>query len=318
MILVTGGFGLIGSNLVKRLSEEGREVVLFDRQVNTESDFFKARENIHFVEGDVTNEFTLASLFKEYDIDAIVHCAANLDGKYCKANPVDAVKTNTVGTLSLLELSRIYGVKKFIYAGSGSVFGKQETKDPIYESTLATPMNTYASTKKMSEELIHMYRVNYGMDAVNVRVSWVFGPTPVLKEPRWNTPVAYYVWNVLAKNRLVEESGIDFIANYTYVDDVTNGLVLLLDKENAPEYVHLSSEELYSNKEIVEFLRAKSPESQIEIGEGVEPFVLQAPIRGPLVSEYKEQIGYEPQGNFKEALENYYEWMKQQLDKKEN
>lgn len=314
-ILVTGGYGLIGANLVKKLAGDGHNVILFDKIIDQSTDFFAGLNNIDYVEGDLTNHFTLSALFKNYQFDAIVHSAANLNGAYCQENPIEAVETNTLGTLSLLELARIYGVNKFIYAGSGSIFGKQTTTDPIDESTVATPMNTYATTKRLSEELLHCYRVNYGMQAVNVRVSWVFGPLPKLRVPRWNNgPIAYYTYNILTENKINEESGLDFIANFTYVEDVVEGINCILHTDNPPESVHLSSEKLYSNKEILDFLKEKSPESEMKVGEGVEPFVLQAPIRGPLVSNFKHEIGFNPSADFKESLEKYYTWMKKELE----
>lgn len=316
-ILVTGGFGLIGANAVKRLAQEGHHVVLFDKTIDRDTDFFTGSDSIEFEQGDVTNHFTVTALFAKHRFDAIIHAAANLNGMYCKANPTDAVETNTIGTLSLLELARIHQVQKFIYIGSGSVFGKQMSTDPIDETVPATPMNTYATTKRLSEELLHCYRVNYGMETINIRVSWVFGPLPTVKEPRWsNGPIAYYTYKVLTENQLEERSGRDFIANFTYVDDVTEGIVRLLETDEAPPCVHLSSEQLYANQEIIEFLQQKCPASNINVGEGAEPFVLQAPIRGPLVSNYKEQIGYKPSADFRESLEAYFTWLKTELKKR--
>ncbi|NEU31079.1 NAD(P)-dependent oxidoreductase [bacterium LRH843] len=316
-ILVTGGFGLIGANVVKRLSNEGHQVILFDKEIDRSTDFFVGSENIKYIEGDLTNQFTLSSLFANDQFDAIVHSAANLNGEYCKMNPIDAVQLNTMGTLSLLELARIHGVNKFIYVGSGSVFGKQTTMEPIDERAEVTPMNTYATTKRLSEELVRCYRVNYGMDATTIRVSWVFGPLPKLKVPRWNSgPVAYYTYKVLSENNLNEPSGSDFIANFTYIDNVIDGIVCLLNTNNAPEFVHLSSEQLYSTKEIVDFLMSKLPNSEIYVGEGAEPFELQAPMRGALVSNYKDQIGFKPNEDLKESLEEYFYWMKRELEKR--
>ncbi|MBP1933340.1 NAD-dependent epimerase/dehydratase family protein [Ammoniphilus resinae] len=315
MILVTGGFGLIGSNLVRRLSDEGHEVVLFDKKVQKENEFFTNCKHVHFEEGDVKNRLQLDSLIDNYNIDCIVHSAANLNGEYCKNNPVDAVETNTIGTLNLLELARIHKVPKFIYIGSGSIYGTQTNTDPMYESTPAVTMNTYATTKKLSEELVHCYRVNYGLEAVNIRVSWVFGPLPELRQPHWNAPIAYYLWNAIKNNQLHEKSGLDFMANYTYIEDVVEGIYRVIKTPDAPECVHLSSEKMYSNREIIEFIADKIPDCQIQVGEGMDPFVQQAPLRGPLVSEYKEQIGYKPSVHFREALDKYYTWIKKEMDK---
>ncbi|NEU30189.1 NAD(P)-dependent oxidoreductase [bacterium LRH843] len=317
MILVTGGNGIIGGNLVKRLAkEEGKAVVLFDQHVNKESDFFKDCDNIHFVRGDITNHFTLSSIFAQYEIDSIIHCAANVNSTKCRENPINAVEVNTLGTLSLLELARIYDVGTFINIGSASVFGNQSSTEPIYETTLATPMNVYASTKKLSEELVHCYRVNYGMNAVNLRVSWVFGPSPEYKIPLWSHgPIAYYTWKVLSEKKLVEPSGSDLVANFTFIDDVVDGVIRALETEHLPGCLHISSEKLYSNKEVIEFLQEKRPEIQIKVGGGAEPFVKQAPIRGPLVSEYKEQIGFEPKADLKESLNIYFNWVNEEIKK---
>ena len=100
------------------------------------------------------------------------------------------------------------------------------------------------------------------------------------------------------------------------MDDVIDGIICALKTDKMPEYLHLSSEKLYPNKEIVNFLKEKLPDNYIEIGPGSEPFTLQAPIRGPLVSEYKEQIGFQPKADFKQSLETYFHWMKDKLQKR--
>lgn len=317
MILVTGGMGLVGSNIARKLVHDGYEVVVLDQNSEQGADFFSGFENVFLESGDITNHFTLSSIFKKYEIKTVIHAAAITNGAYCMENPVKAVQVNTLGTMNLLEFCRMQAINKFIYVSSGSVFGLQESLDPIYESAIPTPMNTYATTKKLSEELVHCYEVNYGLDTTSVRISWVFGPTPILRKPRWNQgPIGYYFWNVLTENKLIEESGLDFQANFTHVDDVAEGVERIMLTPNAPQYVHLSSEELYSNHEIVDFLKEKAPESEIQVGAGVEPFVQQAPIRGPLVSEYKQDIGYKPKVIFKEALEKQFNWMKKELEKR--
>jgi nucleoside-diphosphate-sugar epimerase len=319
MLLVTGGFGLVGSNAARHLSALGFQVLLLDRSVNKDSDFFQGCSGIEFVEGDILDPFLLAKIFSTYPIQGIIHSAANVNGQFCKSHPTQAFETNTKGTLHLLEIARLHEVNKFIYISSASVFGKQANTDPIGETALPTPMNMYATTKKMSEELVRSYRVIYGMETVIVRISWVFGPIPELREPRWSVgPIPYYTWKILTENKLVESSGIDFLANFTSVDDVSHGIHRILDTRDAPEVVHLSSEQLYSNKQIVQFLRKQSPDSDIRIGDGMDPFVQQAPLRGALVSESKDRIGYQPKADFNEALEKYYKWMKNELLKRES
>lgn len=317
MILVTGGFGLIGANVAKRLAHEGYEVVVLDRIVDKSSDFFAECENIHFENVDMLDPFALTSVFNEYDIKTVIHAAATTDGEYCKKNPVGAVKTNTIGTLHLLELSRKFDIERFIYISSGSIFGLQKTLDPIDESVQPTPMNPYATTKLLSEELVRCYVVNFGLQATSVRISHVFGATPIFRKPRWNQgPINYYFWKVLTENQLNEETGADFQANFTHVDDVAEGIYRIVATEDVPSYINLGSEKMYSTREIIDFIRQKLPDRKIEVGPGVEPFVKQAPLRGPLISNYKKEIGYTPTVDFHEALNKHFQWMKRELAKR--
>lgn len=317
MILVTGGFGLIGSNVAKHLVNEGHEVIVLDQAAQTDHPFFPKSDRIHFEAVNILDRFSLTSIFNKYRIETIIHAAATTDGEFCRANPVGAVELNTMGTLNVLELARLYEVERFIYISSGSIFGLQQTLDPIDESVLPTPMNPYATTKLLSEELVRCYQVNFGLKTSNVRISHVFGPTPEFRKPRWNLgPVNYYLWKVLTENKLVEPSGLDFEANFTHVDDVSDGISRLVATEELPQYINLGSEKMYHTREVVEFIREKLPGREINVGPGVEPFVKQAPMRGPLVSNYKEQIGYTPKVVFSEALNKHFHWMKEELAKR--
>ncbi len=317
MILVTGGFGLIGSNIARKLLHEGYEVIIIDEKINTENDFFQSSDRLHFEKGSILDQFFLTTIFKKYDIQMVIHAAATTDGEYCKEHPVGAVEINTLGTLYLLEFCRIYSITRFIYISSGSIFGQQTTLDPIDESISPVPMNPYATTKMLSEELVRCYQVNFGLSTTNVRISHVFGSTPQFRKPRWNQgPIGYYFWKVLTENKLNEEAGLDFQANFTYVDDVAEGIHRLIEATETPLSINLGSEKMYSNREILEFIQEKLPGREIRIGSGVGPFIKQAPLRGPLVTQYKKEIGYQPKVVLKDALNKHYLWMKAELDKR--
>lgn len=153
MILVTGGGGYIGSHLVKKLKEDGKEVVVFD---NFERGHKWAVKDLDVVEGDLRNKEDIKKVFNNYNIDEVYHFAAySLVGESME-NPMKYFKGNVYGTLNLIEAMIEYNVRYIVFSSSAAVYGNPE-KIPITEDQPKNPTSVYGQSKLMIEEILEWF-----------------------------------------------------------------------------------------------------------------------------------------------------------------
>ena len=166
-VLVTGGAGFIGSHLAKSLLEKGYSVVIVDN-FNEYYDSQLKRDRISKIlngldfklyELDICNLKELKSVFEKEKIDIICHLAAQAGVRYSIDNPFVYEKSNVLGTLNILELSKDYGVEKIVFASSSSVYGNSNKEYFSEEDDTSSPVSLYAATKKATEVICHSYHL---------------------------------------------------------------------------------------------------------------------------------------------------------------
>ena len=170
--VVTGGAGFIGSNLVERLLERGDQVVVIDNESANTHDEVYWNPNAMNVKGDVTD----FSLLKNACInaDCIYHLAADISIQYSIENPTESYKNNVVGTLNVLEVARVLGIKKVVFSSTAAIYGS--TSEPCLETDRPDPLNPYSVSKLAGENLMKMYNDLYGIQTVSLRYFNVYGP----------------------------------------------------------------------------------------------------------------------------------------------
>ena len=170
--VVTGGAGFIGSNLVERLLERGDQVVVIDNESANTHDEVYWNPNAMNVKGDVTD----FSLLKNACInaDCIYHLAADISIQYSIENPTESYKNNVVGTLNVLEVARVLGIKKVVFSSTAAIYGS--TSEPCIETDRPDPLNPYSVAKLAGENLMKMYNDLYGIETVSLRYFNVYGP----------------------------------------------------------------------------------------------------------------------------------------------
>jgi len=170
--VVTGGAGFIGSNLVERLLERGDQVVVIDNESANTHDEVYWNPNAMNVKGDVTD----FSLLKNACInaDCIYHLAADISIQYSIENPTESYKNNVVGTLNVLEVARVLGIKKVVFSSTAAIYGS--TSKPCVETDRPDPLNPYSVSKLAGENLMKMYNDLYGIETVSLRYFNVYGP----------------------------------------------------------------------------------------------------------------------------------------------
>lgn len=309
-ILVTGGAGFIGSHTIKSLIEQGHDVVSVDdfndyyspqlKQDRIEK-FLKDYDFPSF-ELDIRNLEELKKLFKAYKFDKVCHLAARAGVRASLEDPFVYQSTNIQGTLNLLELSKDYGVKNFVYASSSSVYGNTKETPFSEEMRVDHPISPYAATKKTCELLAHNYSHIYGLPTIGLRFFTVYGP--------WGRPdMAYFSFaNRIKKGESIDvyNYGKDLKRDFTYVDDIVRGIVACLDKEYKYEIFNLGNNQPV---ELMEFITTLEKHLGTEAKKNLLPMQPgDVMITYANIDKAKRFLGYEPTISIDEGLKRFVEW----------
>lgn len=236
-ILVTGAAGFIGFFCCRRLLGDGHEVVGIDN-LNSYYDVSLKHARLAQLEGalgfsfiqlDLADREGMAALFLNHSFDVVLHLGAQAGVRYSLENPFAYVDSNLAGTLTVLEGCRHHGVKHLIYASSSSVYGAN-TKQPFaIEDRVDSPVSLYAATKKADELMCHTYAHLYRFPVTGLRFFTVYGP--------WGRPdMAYFKFAnaIMAGKPIDVYNHGDMKRDFTYIDDIVNGVVAIVEKGPIP------------------------------------------------------------------------------------
>ncbi|MGO1463538.1 MAG: NAD-dependent epimerase [Oleiphilaceae bacterium] len=236
-ILVTGTAGFIGSQLAQRLLERGDEVIGVDN-VNDyydvslkEARLARLTGNSRFTEvrQDVADRSAMADIFEEHRPERVVHLAAQAGVRYSLENPNAYVDANIVGFMNILEGCRHNSVKHLVYASSSSVYGANEAMPFSVQDNVDHPLSLYAASKKANELMAHTYSHLYGLPTTGLRFFTVYGP--------WGRPdMALFIFTkkILAGEPIDVFNNGNHKRDFTYIDDIVEGVVRTLDQVAAP------------------------------------------------------------------------------------
>jgi len=220
-VLVTGGRGFIGSAVGKLLKREGYKVVSLDATALASS---RAAEDE--VLCDLTNATQLQRIFEERRIGGIVHLAAILPTA-AQREPRRATRVNVKGSLHLLELARRFGVERFVFASSLSVYGTCSENELVSEACRAAPEDLYGAAKLYVERLGEVYRQSYGLEFVSLRIGRVVGPGAQSSTSAWRSQIFEMLGASKASEIALPYVGSERIL-LVQIDDVAKMLVALL------------------------------------------------------------------------------------------
>lgn len=223
-VLVTGGAGAIGTNLVSALGELGVErTVILDNLSSAYEWNIPKSPGIRFVRGDVLDDEKLKAVFKDKP-QVVYHLAAHFANQNSVDNPELDLMVNGMGILKVLEHARRAGVERFIYASSGCGIYGSDTPLPFAEEYVSMDMHTpYQVTKMLGELYTNMYWNLYGLPIVNARFFNSYGPGEVPGKYRNVIPNFFY-WAMNSRPLPITGTG-DETRDFTYVGDIVNGLV---------------------------------------------------------------------------------------------
>ena len=304
-MLVTGGAGFIGSNIVDALLADGgyKVRVLDNFATGLRSNLRHCRADIEMIEGDVRDVETVEVAVD--GVECILHQAALPSVPRSVRAPNTTNEVNVGGTLKLLSAAHSAGVRRFVFASSSSVYGDSETL-PKDESMQPRPMSPYAVSKLTGEHYVRVFASLYGMETLSIRYFNVFGPR--------QDPTSQYS-GVIAKFITAALRGQPFVVygdglqarDFTYIDNVVRANLAALKAEHlAGDAVNVACGGRTSLLEMIQALR--------EITGTRAEVRFEAPRNGDVrysqaaIDAARQLLGYEPTVDFREGLEKTVEW----------
>lgn len=237
-VLVTGAAGFIGSSVATALLRRGDSIHGIDN-LNAYYDVrlkearlarLKASPKFSFTLLDIAARDKTAELFTSNKLDAVVHLAAQAGVRYSMENPYAYGDANLTGFLNILEGCRHAKVKHLVYASSSSVYGSNAKLPFSEDDNVDHPISLYAATKKANELMAHSYAHLYGLPCTGLRFFTAYGP--------WGRPdmaLFKFTRGILAGEAIPVFNRGEMVRDFTYIDDVAEGIVRVIDRPAAPD-----------------------------------------------------------------------------------
>jgi UDP-glucuronate 4-epimerase len=313
-VLVTGGAGFIGSNLIKEfLSGEKYRVAAVDNlddayDIKYKKEHLKpfiGHKNFVFYQNDILDLEAMRKIFEKEKPEYIVHLAAKTDTRKAVADPYIYESVNIRGTINLLELAKDYGVKNFVFASSSSVYGNSASAPFKEDDPGSLPISPYGATKKAGELFVYTYCHNFGLNAVCLRFFNAYGEN--------NRPdMVPYIWTrKILCQEAVEMSGHGSRKrDYTYVGDTIRAIIKALEIKNTGfEILNIGCGKSYSLKELL---------AMLEKIIGNKANVKERPSHSASVEETyadiekaKRILGWKPEVGLEDGITRLVAWFKQ-------
>ena len=311
-ILVTGSAGFIGMSLCQKLLRSDYPVFGVDNLNSYYDPLLKKNrikelakfKNFMFEKIDISNLVELKKIFKKFKPDKVVNLAAQAGVVYSLENPQAYIKSNIDGFLNVLECCKEFHIKGLVYASSSSVYGASE-KIPfsIEDDNTNAPISIYAVTKKTNELMAHSYNYLYNLHTTGLRFFTVYGP--------WGRPdMAMYKF----VDRILKDKEIDVYnhglmeRDFTYIDDIVNGIVSAVEKNYFNEIFNLGNSKTEKLMDLIKIIEinlnkaAKINFMDIQLGE----------IKKTLsdIDSSKKKLSFSPQTSLNEGVSKFVYWFK--------
>ena len=327
MILITGAAGFIGFHLAQKLLETGYDVIGYDN-VNDyyDPDLKESRlailrdyEKFTFFRNDLLDEQILTKVFDDHNLRLVVHLAAQAGVRYSLINPKAYMESNLMAFFNVLEACRHHVVEHFVYASSSSVYGMNEKMPFSTRHNVDHPISLYGATKRSNELMAHAYSHLYDLPTTGLRFFTVYGP--------WGRPdMALFLFTkaILAGESIEVYNNGEMKRDFTYIDDIINGLLSLLD--SPPNAID------HWNGQVTDPSSSKAPFRLYNIGNNSPVYLMDfigeiekrlgkkteinfMPLQpGDVVASHADVSGlvkdfdYEPNTDIKEGIRKFIDW----------
>ena len=266
--LVTGGSGFIGSNLVDRLVELGYDVSVIDDESATAHDQFYYNKKARYYKYDICDYMDTRPLYD--GVDYVFHLAAESRIQPTLENPIGAVRTNTLGTTTVLQCSKEAGVKRVMYSSTSSAYGLAN-HPPLSESMVPDCLNPYSVSKVAGENLCHMYTNLFGLETISFRYFNVYGPRQPVRG-QYAPVIGLFLRQLRAGEPLTVVGDGTQKRDFTHVNDIVQANVLCMTQGKPGELYNVGTGTNYSVMELarmisdnIKFIPARPGEAHVSL-----------------------------------------------------
>lgn len=309
-ILVTGGAGFIGSHLCEALADRGDAVValdnfdpFYDRQIK-ESNLAKLRDLPRFtlVEGDIRSRDDLDRAFTQAGkVDLVMHLAALAGVRPSIENPAAYLDVNVRGTTETLEAMRRHGTTKLVFASSSSVYGNNK-KVPFHENDpVDHPISPYAASKKACELLLYTYQHLFSLDVTCLRFFTVYGA-----RQRPDLAIHKFARILKAGGKLPMFGDGTTQRDYTYIDDILQGVLAAIDQVEGYHIYNLGESETTTLKTLIETIATTMGVTANIDRQPLQPGDVERTFAD--ISRAKEELAYQPTTTIRKGIPRFIEW----------
>lgn len=297
-ILVTGAAGLIGRTMLTRLKAANRAAVGIDLMPKPDQQGVET--------ADLTDIHRLHAIAAKHDVAAVVHCGAVSGPMVMTDNPYGIIQANVVGTANVIELARVRAMRRVVFCSSASAYGPtSEPPDgrPLTEATPRHPSSVYGATKAACEHLIAGYRQQHGLDAVSIRLSWVYGPGRTT-----DCVIRTMIEDAQAGRSTRLPFGQDFHRQFIHVDDAVEALLAGLDAPVCEGAAYNATDGAYLTLgEIAGLVSRLMDRTDIVLGPGPDPM---DDVQHRFdISTIHRDLKFKPRVALEDGIRSYAAWL---------
>ena len=327
-VLITGSAGFIGFFLAKALLARGDSVVGIDnlngyydpalkrarlQDLEQFTQVQQANQRYTFIPMDMADRAGMAQLFERHAFDAVVNLGAQAGVRYSIDNPNAYVDSNVVGFVNVLEGCRHSGVKHLVYASSSSVYGMNVKQPFSTADRVDYPISLYAATKKSNELMAHTYSHLFNIPTTGLRFFTVYGP--------WGRPdMAYFKFTkaILAGKPIDVYNHGDMLRDFTYIDDIIEGVVRIIDRIPQPQVnatttvqapykiYNIGNNQPVTLRRFITALETALGQKAVENHLPMQPG--DVPVTYADVDELIADVGFKPATEVEDGLERFVRW----------
>ncbi len=321
-VLVTGGTGAVGINIVRRLAAEGQQVVCLSRRADEDDplrDWFlkPVRQRVRLARGDVADFDGLDALFGELRPTYIVHAAAitptpDMEREITRT----VINANLMGTINVLDAARRCRAHRVAFISSAAVYGERDESISISEDAPLQVSGLYGIAKEASEKLCAAYATLHGMETVVLRVGWVYGPMErPMKDSRSNMSLVYEFVRRALRGEEIRVAHLDHVRDWIHADDLAVAVAMLLNTPRLPSRVYnLSGGVGYTHRQVLETLRRILPLGYTQVDDPRDANVAPSMTRkrrGPAsIDRLLAETSYRPRLSLEAGLREYVDWVR--------
>jgi len=299
-ILITGGAGFIGSNLAKRLVNDGHEVVVLDsllRGNKLDKDTFA---KVNFIKGDVRDLELMISASKNCDL--IFHFAAVLGVDIVADNPVETMDVEVIGTRNMIEAANINNVKKVMYASTSGIYGHSAFENVLTEEVLVDPRTSYAMAKRYNEIYLASHHQEKGLNVVSLRFFNVYGGN---QDNRMVVPLFFE--QAIANEPITVFGTGKQTRDFTYIDDTVESCIKLMDIQGC-HIINIANEAEWTIAELAVKIKeiTKSSSEIIYLEAPKKRYDYEVERRVGSSDKLMSLTNFKPQTSLQEGLELIY------------